>query len=130
MPKQLEDETITVLRAMASGVGVKVMMSDGKRELIKLIRETVDKKAALPIRMAISMPREEEGASHDNIRNALKPLIERGLIDLNRDRVGLVRFADWMRAWPEDAYEDLELAISRLRRVAPSDLWDGSPPPR
>ena len=80
MPKQLEDETITVLRAMASAVGVKVMMSDGKRELIKLIRETVDRKAALPIRMAISMPREEEGASHDNIRNALKPLIERGLI--------------------------------------------------
>lgn len=55
-------------------------------------------------------------------------LIKRGLIDLDRDRVGLARFADWMRAWPEDASEDLELAISSLRRTAPSDLWNGIPP--
>jgi hypothetical protein len=54
-------------------------------------------------------------------------LIERGLIDLDRDHVGLTRFVDWMRAWPEDGSEDLELAISRLRRSAPSDLWNGIP---
>jgi hypothetical protein len=71
-----------------------------------------------------------EANAHPELIHHVSGLIERGLIDLNRDRVGLVRFADWMRAWPEDAYEDLELAISRLRRVAPSDLWDGIPPPR
>jgi hypothetical protein len=54
-------------------------------------------------------------------------LIERGLVDPVRDRLALTRFADWMRAWPKDAYYDLGLAISRLRSVAPLDLWDRIP---
>jgi len=55
-------------------------------------------------------------------------LIERSLIDLDRDRVALKRFADWMRAWPQNGWDDLDIAIFRLRRAAPSDLWDGIPP--
>jgi hypothetical protein len=56
-------------------------------------------------------------------------LIKCGLIDQHGDRVGLARFKDWMRAWPKDARDDLEIAVSSLRRVAPSDLWNGIPPP-
>jgi hypothetical protein len=51
-------------------------------------------------------------------------MIERGLLELHRDREGLARFAAWMHAWPEDASEDLQIAISMLRNAAPCDLWD------
>ena len=71
-----------------------------------------------------------EPDAHPELVHHVSELIERGLIDLNRDRVSLARFADWMRAWPEDASGDLDLAISKLRRFAPSDLWDGIPPSR
>ncbi len=56
-------------------------------------------------------------------------LIEEGLVQLDRDRAGLMRFADWMRSWPKDASGDLKLALTRLRGVAPSELWDGIPAP-
>jgi hypothetical protein len=51
-------------------------------------------------------------------------LIERGLVQLHLDHAALERFANWMRAWPEHARDDLELAISRLQLAAPSGPWD------
>jgi hypothetical protein len=57
-------------------------------------------------------------------------LVQCGMIDLERDRPQLMRFADWMRAWPQTAREDLDIALSRLRRLAPCDLWDGIPAER
>jgi hypothetical protein len=52
-------------------------------------------------------------------------LIKFGLVDPKRDSAGLARFAAWMRAWPANAREDLALAVSTLRRVAPLEPWDG-----
>jgi hypothetical protein len=57
-------------------------------------------------------------------------LFERGVVDVNRDRAPISRFANWMRTWPEYAKLDLKLAISRLRNAAPSDLWDEIPAPQ
>jgi hypothetical protein len=57
-------------------------------------------------------------------------LLELGVLDVSRDRAALAQFANWMRAWPDDARQDLELAISKLRLAMPADLWDGIPPPR
>jgi len=57
-------------------------------------------------------------------------LIRDGSVSPDRDPAALQRFADWMRAWPDDARNDLELAVASLRRVAPSDIWEGIPPSR
>jgi len=54
-------------------------------------------------------------------------MLESGVLDARRDDIALGRFADWMRAWPRDRTEELDLAVSRLRDVAPSDLWNGIP---
>lgn len=64
---------------------------------------------------------------HPALIHHVSRLIERGLIDLARDRAALMRFASWMRAWPRDHQEDLGLAVWRLRNVAPSELWDELP---
>jgi hypothetical protein len=49
------------------------------------------------------------------------------MIDPERDKEALIRFAKWMSAWPTSANDDLELAVSRLRHAAPIDLWNGIP---
>ena len=78
--KSLEDRPIVELRAMASAVGVTVSFSDTKAQLIAEIRKMVDAKAAKPLPFTQISIKPEEGSSQMNIINALKPLIERGLI--------------------------------------------------
>lgn len=82
MAKQLEDRSLTELRAMASAMGIKVSFSQDKQSLAKAIRAEVESKAPKPLPFAPLQPANplNQGAWQGNITEALQPMIDRGLI--------------------------------------------------
>jgi len=80
MSTQLEQRSLTELRAMAAAVGVTVSFADTKSALIKAIRAQVDAKASKPLPFAPIGVTPHEGSSQMNVMNALRTLIDRGLI--------------------------------------------------
>lgn len=82
MAKQLEERSLTELRAMASAMGVSVSFADDKGKLLKAIRAEVAAKAPKPLPFAPLVPSDplNQGSWQGSVKEALQHMIDRGLI--------------------------------------------------